>query len=78
VVPLKGCRPHVGTRAFRHLSRSVGSRILPVGAKIRYQVSVLRFWLITNTQDLVPKAGWHAIVDEVAKWAGAFKNDGGK
>ncbi len=20
--------------------------------------------------------GWHAIVDEVAKWAGAFKNDG--
>ena len=22
--------------------------------------------------------GWHAIVDEVAKWAGAFKNDSGK
>jgi hypothetical protein len=22
--------------------------------------------------------GWHAIVDEVAKWAGAFKDDSGK
>jgi len=22
--------------------------------------------------------GWHAIVDEVAKWAGAFKDDDGK
>jgi len=22
--------------------------------------------------------GWHAIVDEVAKWAGAFKGDGGE